>query len=339
MRRVIWLSLLAVMIVNDVTGAEPSTSFIPKSLQTCIEDELAMKTLGGRQFWGDVQFFHGWRIQQNVFTKHFRLLDANDQRHASGSLTECQEALLAIRSKQNLPPMTGKAVLLVHGILRSSKCMDAIAASAQQAGFLAFQFDYPSTQIAIPEAAEYLRKTIESLEGVEEIYIVGHSMGGLVTRAYFAGHHDPRIKRVVMIGTPNQGAELADLLHQFSLVRVASGPGGRQLVTDRDGLIPSLPAPKCEFALIAGARGHSAGWNPFIPGDDDGTVTVESTRLAGAADFSTVASTHTALLRNPETIEQTLRFLNEGRLRTDRVPQPIGVPIAVRTEVSQRQVQ
>ena len=96
-----------------------------------------------------------------------------------------------------------------------------------------------------------------------------------------------------------------------------------QLVTDREGLIPSLPAPKCEFAIIAGARHNPAGWNPFIPGDDDGTVTVESTKLVGAADFSTVRSPHTSLLRNREALDQTLRFLSEGRLCADRPAQAI----------------
>ena len=46
---------------------------------------LATRTLGGLQFWGDVCAFHGWRIQHNVFTNHFRLLDPSDVRWAWGS--------------------------------------------------------------------------------------------------------------------------------------------------------------------------------------------------------------------------------------------------------------
>jgi len=327
MTRAVLLGIL-VSIIGGTVVAEESPSFtIPSSLRKSIEDEVTMRTLGGRQFWGDVQFFHGWRIQQNVFTKHYRLIDSNDDRHASGTLETCRAALTAIRERDKLPPMSGRGILLLHGMLRSSKCMSTVAAAAQQAGYETFQFNYPSTQIAIPEAAEYLNKSIESLEGIEELSIVGHSMGGLVTRAYFAKHHDPRIKRVVMLGTPNQGAELADLLYRNIVIRTASGPGGRQLVTDPEGLIPSLPAPKCEFAIIAGARGNHAGWNPFLAGDDDGTVTVESTRLVGAADFSVVRTTHTWMLGNSEVIDQVLRFLAEGRLVADRPPEPITVPV------------
>ncbi len=310
-----------------VTSTEAVAEDIPKPIAPkqpqALIGESAMKTMGGRQFWGDVQFFHGWRIQQNVFTQHYRLLDVNDNRHAWGTLKECQDALSEIRTRNKLPPMQGNGVILLHGMLRSSKCMSTLAAAAKEAGIQPFLFDYPSTQIAIPDAAGYLAKSIQSLEGLDELYIVAHSMGGLVTRAYFAKEPDPRIKRVVMIGTPNHGAELADLLYQNPIIRTVTGPGGRQLVTSDAGLIPMLPIPSCEFAVIAGARGNSAGWNPFIPGDDDGTVTVESTRLVGAADFATVPTTHTFLLSNPDAISYALRFLNEGRLCADRACQPI----------------
>ena len=326
MSRLISLCLMT-LVAREVAGQELPSFAVPKSVREAVENELAMKTLGGRQFWGDVQFFHGWCIQQNVFTKHYRLLDANDNRHAWGTLENCQSALARIRESSKLPPMKGKGVLLVHGLMRSSKCMSSFASAAEQAGIEPFQFGYPSTQISIPDAAEYLDKAIQSLEGIEELSIVAHSMGGLVTRAYFARHGDPRIKRVVMMGTPNRGAELADLLHQNILIKAVSGPGSRQLVTDPEGLIPSLPVPKCEFAVIAGARGNPAGWNPFIPGDDDGTVTVESTRLIGAADFSTVYASHTAMLGNHEVVAQAIRFLSEGRLCQDRPCQPILEPV------------
>ena len=81
----------------------------------------SMKTLGGMQFWGDVSWFRGWRIQQNVLTGHFRLLDKDNFRHASGTLSECRKKLNAAKKELKLPPMKGKVVIVVHGIFRSSK--------------------------------------------------------------------------------------------------------------------------------------------------------------------------------------------------------------------------
>ena len=294
---------------------------LPPSVQTKLAQEIEMQTLGGRQFWGDVRFFGEYRIQRNVFTGHHRLLDGRDWRHQWGNYDECCAKLDALRDEKRLAPMTGKAVICLHGILRSSKSMRAMTESLRKDGYTVFPFDYPSTQVTIPDAAEYLHQAIDQLDGIDEINLVGHSMGGLVIRAYFAEHHDPRIRRVVMLGTPNYGAELADRLQPMLVTKVVAGPAGRQLRTS--DLAPSLPAPPVEFAVIAGARGNDSGWNPLIPGDDDGTVTVTSTRLAGAADFITVPVLHHALTSTPEALQAVQQFLATGKLRSEGQREPI----------------
>ena len=328
-----WLTLLEVPCLC----AEESlaTSWV-ETVKKHADEAMQSKTLGGRQFWGDVHHLHGWRIQQNVFTKHFRLIDPDDIRHTWGSFDDCQTRLARISEEKKLGPMKGPAVILIHGLLQSSKCMVQMGACVEKAGYTAVEFDYPSTQVSIPEAARYLNQLIQSLDGIDEINFVTHSMGGLVVRAYTMEYADPRIKRLVMLGTPNQGAELADITHQYWILRTAAGPGARQLGTRTDGLIQKLPVPKFEFAVIAGSRGTPAGWNPLIPGDDDGTVTVESTKLPGATDFATVNALHSRLLWNEEAHIQTINFLKNGRLRTEGEPQPIREVEVESTSVSKQ---
>ncbi|OYW18333.1 MAG: hypothetical protein B7Z55_10800, partial [Planctomycetales bacterium 12-60-4] len=158
---------------------------IPASVRERWIEDFEMKTLGGRQFWGDVQFFQGWRIQQNVFTGHCRLLDERDWRHTSGTLAECRAKLAKIRKEKQLSPMTGPGVVLLHGIVRSSKSIYTVAEQLRSEGFTAFPMEYPSTQISIPDAAEQLNSIIQNLDGIDELHLVGHSMGGLVIRAWF----------------------------------------------------------------------------------------------------------------------------------------------------------
>jgi len=323
------LSSLAGVIGSADEPAQPFPFKLPdaQALQASIRDQLwedfEMQTLGGRQFWGDVQFFHGYRIQQNVFTGHYRLLDEHDWRHASGTLEECRHKLEQLRVEKKLPPMSGKGVILLHGIIRSSKSLYVMADQLRAEGFTVFPMEYPSTQISIPEAADYLNSIIEHTDGIEELHLVGHSMGGLVIRAWFSKYADPRVQRVVMLGTPNYGAEMADHLKRNLLFRTVFGPAGRQLVTDEAGLIPTLPTPPCEFAIIAGARGKPNGWNPLIPGDDDGTVTVESARLLGASDFATAPLLHHALLGDRDVSTQVARFLKTGCLRENGEKAPV----------------
>jgi pimeloyl-ACP methyl ester carboxylesterase len=284
-----------------------------------------VKTLGGRQLWGDVQFFRGWRIQQQVYTRHYRLLDAHDVRHAWGTLEQCQARLKQIREEEKLEPMTGEAVILLHGIIRSSKSMSALRKRLEEDGYTVVPFNYPSTRIDIPGAAAYLHQVIEHLDGIEKVHFVCHSMGGLVVRAYRAEHPERQLGRMVMIATPNFGAELADTLKSNLVFKLVLGPSGQQLSREETGFIANLPTPDIEFAVIAGGRLVDDGYNPLIPGDDDGTVSVASTRLPGAADFLVVKGLHTFLMSDPAVLDAASRFLKEGRFRADGDPQPIPV--------------
>jgi pimeloyl-ACP methyl ester carboxylesterase len=281
-------------------------------------------TLGGRQFWGDVAFWHGWRIQHSVLDGHYRLLDPGDTRHAWGELAACQAELERVKQARNLGPMRGKAVIVVHGIVRSSKSFARMRKVLEEDGYLVVGFDYPSTRVSIEQSAEYLSQVIESLAGVEELNFVVHSMGGLLVRTYLREHADPRIKRMVMLGVPNLGANMANLVQTNPLFKWIYGPAGQQLVQDAEGYIASLPTPEFEFAVVAGARGTPDGWNPLISGDDDGTVEVANTRLPGAADFMTVPQLHSFLMDNPDVIAATRRFLSSGALRENGEREPIG---------------
>ncbi|TWU14863.1 Alpha/beta hydrolase family protein [Symmachiella macrocystis] len=315
------LALICLATPLSAAAAEPRTN--PATTEQTWRPNLKLKTMGGVQFWSDVHFFHGWHVQQHSSTGHCRLLDADDVRHAWGSREECFAALEIIKNKQKIPPKPGRTAILVHGIVRSARSMNAIRKRLEADGFQVIGFNYASTRIDISSAADYLQQVVESLDGVEEINFVVHSMGGLVVRSYLSKHRDKRIKRLVMLGVPNLGAKLAkDLKHNW-LYKTVWGPAGQQLAKDPNGFIAGLPTPDFEFAVIAGSRGTLDGYNPLLPGDDDGTVAVENTRLPGATDFIAVQSLHSFLMYDSAVLDYTLRFLTEGRLRAEGERHPI----------------
>ncbi|MCA9040695.1 MAG: alpha/beta fold hydrolase [Planctomycetaceae bacterium] len=282
-----------------------------------------MKTLGGRQFWGDVAWYQGWRVQHNVVFGQYRLIDPDDHRQFSGTHAECMNKLEELKKEKKLPPLSGKVVIVIHGIVRSSKSFKPLVPKLNEAGYQVVHFDYPSTQVSIPDCADYLHQVITSLEGVEEINFVVHSMGGLVVRSYLQKYEDKRLHRMVMMGVPNFGAEMADFFQSLRLFKLIYGPAGQQLVTDQKALIANLPTPDFEFGIIAGGLQNETGFNPLLPGDNDGTVTTTSTRLPGASDFVIVKCMHSLLPLNDEAGNHALRFIETGSLHTDGKKHPV----------------
>ena len=325
----LWLGLCASgpgQVVEEAEKAEPGP------MGTLRLDKMPMPTMGGKQFWADEFYFHKWRIQRNVFTGHYRLLDEDNWRHAWGTLAECRSALDKIKLQRKLPPMRGKAVLLLHGLADVSSVMEPLAKRLEeQGGYRAFRVVYPSTRESIADHARSLARIIESLEGIEEIHFVGFSMGNIVIRRYLADQTDPargkrpdpRIKRMVMIGPPNHGSELAADLAGNPIFQAVAGEPGQALGAHWVWEERSLAVPQFEFGILAGGQGNQKGLNPLLPGDDDGVVTVAGTRLAGAADFLVVPGLHPLLPRQSKVQECTLRFLKHGYFLSPERRQPI----------------
>lgn len=288
-----------------------------------LRPNLKTQTLGGVQFWGDVAFFHGWHIQKNVFTGHFRLLDEQDVRHCWGTREECEAKLKEIAEKKQIPPMKGSAVVFLHGLGRSDKSVSRMRAHFADQGYYAISINYPSLRAGVKENAEHLHQVLQSLEGIDKIYLVGFSMGGVVCRQCLADHPDKRVERVVFVGSPHYGAELATMFKDWWVFKMTAGPAGQELATAPHGLAPDIAIPTCEFGVVAGCKGTDEGYNPLIPGDDDGVVSIVSTRLVGAKDFITFQCMHPILLHTPEVFDSVQRFLEKGHFRESQELNPI----------------
>ncbi|MGY8879716.1 MAG: alpha/beta fold hydrolase, partial [Dehalococcoidia bacterium] len=134
---------------------------------------------------------------------------------------------------------------------------------------------------------------------------------------------DERARCLVMMGTPNKGAEVADILRNWHLYRLILGPAGQQLVADQSGDIAKLPIPEIPFSVIAGGKGTTDGYNPLIPGDDDGLVAASSAYLGGAEDSMTLPVLHSFLPFNAAVIDAVSLYLKTGAFREDGVQRPV----------------
>jgi hypothetical protein len=326
--------IAALLVAFGAKRAMAEETAVEKALAPEIEamNYVSSKTGGGKQFWADVWFFHDWRIQRNALTRHYRLLDGKNLRHASGTFEACQAKMDEIRTRDNLPPMEGKAVIILHGLFRHRGTMDRLRTSLAEHGhYKVFCMGYPTTRGGVADHARALDSAVKSLEGISEINFVAHSLGNLVVRHWLADMaaesrtlpEGQKFGRMVMLTPPNHQPELATTLVKGSLAQFVAGPAAQQMASGWDVLEPKLATPHFEFGILAGGRGDSRGYNPLLPGDDDAVITVESTRLAGACDFRVLPVMHSTFMNDRKVHEYVIKFLTEGHFETADKRQPI----------------
>lgn len=182
-------------------------------------------------------------------------------------------------------------------------------------GFETLNISYPSSRMEIEELGNFVIDQIEEsrVAGERPVHFVGHSMGGLVTRSLLKDWRPAHMGRVVMLGTPNGGSEVADLLHQFRAYRWFYGPSGQQLKTTIQEAVRSINEEiDYEIGIIAGTRSLDPIASRVIGRANDGRVSVESTKLPGMRDHIVLPVNHTFMPRSRLVLDAALGFLMKG---------------------------
>ena len=207
------------------------------------------------------------------------------------------------------------AVVLLHGLGRGKAAMWWMALRLENAGYDVHRIDYDSFRRSPAEIIASVEKDIAAccakLSGA--LHFVGHSLGGLLIRAYLDRKHPENLGNVVLIGTPNHGTDLVDKFRDSWWMQFA-GDAALSLGTDAGSFPNSLPPPDYAVGVIAGKVDGSKD-DDRIAGPDDGLVPVSSTRVEGMRDFLVVDSGHSAMRYDSTVTQQTINFLKHGRFR------------------------
>lgn len=189
----------------------------------------------------------GW-VTAHLMTYPFGLINESaakpSRRHDLVGLSPHQRSLVHFAVDAAATP-----ILLVHGIVDNHTIFSPLERALRRRGFTDLSsFDYGVLTSDVRATAQDLAVAVQKLveeSGAEKVHIIGHSLGGLITR-YFVqrmGGHE-HVHTVVTLGTPHQGTVLARAGSVLPLVR--------QLRPDSD-LIAELnePAPECDTRFIA----------------------------------------------------------------------------------------
>jgi hypothetical protein len=265
--------------------------------------------------WTDALVRHDWRLQRHAAGADWRIVDPHERTVLHGSAAECRRRFTGLEQDGTIPPVRGKVLILLHGLGEDRGSMQPLAEHLR--GILdatVLTFGYASVRHDIDAHGRSLADVIDGLPEATRISFVGHSLGNLVVRRWMALAAQPalaRVHRMVMLGPPNQGSELARMAAGLGLAGRFEG-AARDLV-DWRRVAPLLAVPPCDFGIIAGGRGDAAGYSQLLEGDDDAVVRVEETRLDGAEDFLVVPVHHAAMMHDPAVRRATIRFLESGR--------------------------
>ena len=107
-----------------------------------------------------------------------------------------------------------QGVVLLHGFGSIPGTMWPLAWTLRQAGYSTLTPFYPSWRMPLSQIVNRLKRQVAAFATNHEdgLHFVGHSMGGLVIRALLHKERPANLGKVVMLGTPNAGSEIADYL-------------------------------------------------------------------------------------------------------------------------------
>ncbi|MDP6622451.1 MAG: alpha/beta hydrolase [Alphaproteobacteria bacterium] len=204
-------------------------------------------------------------------------------------------------------------VVVLHGLGRSKMAMWLLASRLEDAGYKVARVGYHSLQDTPKQIIADIEGQIDAccLGVSPKLHFVGHSLGGLLIRAYLKDHKVANLGRVVLIGTPNTGSTIVDNLRHKWWFQVL-GPMARSLGTDAGSFPANIGQPDYPLGVIAGKRTSTLN-DGLLPGDDDGLVSVESTKIAGMADFVVVESGHSAMRYDKSVARFVVSFLQTGK--------------------------
>jgi pimeloyl-ACP methyl ester carboxylesterase len=188
-------------------------------------------------------------------------------------------------------------ITYIHGLNCSAKIFN----------FIKTQLPKHKAQFIEYNSGEYIENSfhtaLEELTDSEPTWIVGHSLGGIIAHL-LAVRATPglKINGIATIGTPFGGSHVASTLKWFY--------GGYHVLRDlspHSKIIREVTTvkPKQPFLSVISVSGAL----PFISGDNDGVVTVESQRKSLAKKKVDVYANHFEAVQDEATVKAIKEFI------------------------------
>jgi pimeloyl-ACP methyl ester carboxylesterase len=206
--------------------------------------------------------------------------------------------------------MHAAVVVYVHGLwMTGAESLLLRRRLASERGYGLKVFRYASVGTPPAHIIAALRNTIAAIEA-PSVHLVGHSLGGLVILRYLERYPMPQPGRVVFLGTPAAGSRAARRFGEFGIGRRMLGAVSAEELLQQRAARWDVGR---ELAVIAGNMPLGFGRLLLKFGEDnDGTVAVSETQVAGATAVLTLPVTHSGMLWSARVAREVGSFLEYG---------------------------
>jgi triacylglycerol lipase len=197
-----------------------------------------------------------------------------------------------LRKAAGRPPL-----LLIHGYQCNRGFWFWLRPRLEAAGWIVATHNLEPAWAGIDDYAQGIEQRIDEVLGAigaQQVILVGHSMGGLVLRAYLRRYGSAKVARIVTLGSPHQGTRLAPL---------GLGRNARQMRPDSSWLaalaLPgAVPLPAGSVAIF------SCHDNYVFP-------QLASSMLQGAANVIVGGISHLGMAFSPLLLDKLLEALEK----------------------------
>ncbi|MBF0123747.1 MAG: alpha/beta hydrolase [Magnetococcales bacterium] len=207
--------------------------------------------------------------------------------------------------------MEQQTVVLIHGLWMPGWEMLLLRHRLRRMGYRTLLFNYATIRKSVTEHADDLFIFLQQ-QTTAPVYLIGHSLGGVVAIALLQRYPQALIDRVVVLGPPLRGSRMARTV-------AAWGRGFRQLFgRSFEGAlngeaVGSVPTGRC-VGVIAGTLSWGISWLiRALPRPNDGLVAADETHIIGTCDHILYNVSHLGLLLSSHVARQIHYFFASGR--------------------------
>lgn len=168
------------------------------------------------------------------------------------------EGLFMGTEKLQPSPQGRLPVLLLHGYVCNRGFMLPLRRYLRAHGISAYSHNLEPVYAGIDSYADGVAQRVEDIRaatGADRLIILALSMGGLVARAYLRKHGTRHVAKLITLGTPHQGTEMARLGAGENALQMVPGNAWLRRLNEDAPALPVVSVLSCQDNIVAPQEG------------------------------------------------------------------------------------